>query len=118
MPLVSLAGKKSFYTRDINLLAITPRYEDRLLGFYLPMTFNTNYQFWIGGAFRFGPLLLGIHNWGNLFAKNKMQNGGGYLALTFRPGNKHAKSENDNNSGMERDKLPRKLRKQLGCPVL
>jgi hypothetical protein len=118
LPLVDLAGKKNLFTRDINLFALTPRYEDRFFGFYLPITFNTNNQFWIGGAFRIGPLLLGIHNWGNLFAKNKLQNGGGYLAFTFRPGNKHTRSTNENSSGMERDKLPRKLRKQLSCPVL
>jgi len=31
-------------------------------------------------------LLLGVHNWANLFSKNKLQNGGGYLAIVIRPG--------------------------------
>jgi hypothetical protein len=50
------------------------------------MHFNTKEQFWLGGAIKAGPLLLGVHNWANLFSKNKMQNGGAYLALVIRPG--------------------------------
>ena len=70
---------------DLNLLTITPRWETRRLGFFLPIQFNTKQQLWVGGAVKLGPLLLGVHNWANVFSKNKMQNGGGYLALVLRP---------------------------------
>jgi hypothetical protein len=98
--LSSLSGSQWRLT-ELNLLTVTPRWEIRRLGFYLPMHFNTKEQFWIGGAIKAGPLLLGIHNWANVFAKNKMQNGGAYLALIIRPG---ASSSSDRTD------------KRLSCP--
>jgi hypothetical protein len=83
--LSSLSGSQWRLT-ELNLLTVTPRWETRRLGFYMPMHFNTKEQFWIGGAIKAGPLLLGVHNWANIFSKNKMQNGGAYLALVIRPG--------------------------------
>lgn len=72
------------HVTEINLLTITPRWETRKWGAYLPLSFNTNNQFWIGGAFKAGPLLIGVHNWSNVFSKKKIQNGGGYIALVLR----------------------------------
>jgi hypothetical protein len=97
--------------RDMNLLAFTPRWETKTLGIYMPVLINNKGQFWVGGAFKAGPLLLGVHNWANVFAKNKIQRGGMYLALTFRPGKKH-----DKESRTQNEKLPRKLRQSLDCP--
>jgi hypothetical protein len=76
--------KKRLAVTELNLLTITPRWETKRWGFYLPISYNTEGKFWIGGAFKLGPLLLGVHNWANVFAKNKIQNGGGYLALVIR----------------------------------
>lgn len=81
-----LAGDKRLYVKETNLLAVTPRWETRNWGFYMPVLYNTEKQLRIGGAVKAGPLLLGIHNWATLFAKNRMQNGGGYLALVIRAG--------------------------------
>jgi hypothetical protein len=97
--------------RDMNLLALTPRWETKTLGVYMPVLISNRGQFWVGGAFKAGPLLLGVHNWANVFSKNKMQRGGLYLALTFRPGKKH-----DKESRTKNEKLPRKLRQSLDCP--
>lgn len=83
--LSSLARNK-LRVSELNMLTITPRWEIRRFGFFMPMMLNAEGKFWVGGAFKVGPLLLGIHNWGNVFSKNKMQNGGGYLALVIRPG--------------------------------
>ena len=69
---------------DLNLVTITPRWETRTLGAYLPIQYNSNNQFWIGGAFKAGPLLIGVHNWARIFSKSAAQNGGGYVALIFR----------------------------------
>jgi hypothetical protein len=61
--------------------------------------------------------LLGVHNFANLFAKNKMHNGGAYLALTFRPLNKR-ESEKERGSGREKGKRNKGRRSgELGCPV-
>ena len=95
----------------MNLLAITPRWELRSIGAYLPISMNIKHQFWIGGAFKAGPVLLGTHNLANLFSKNKSQNGGVYLALTIRPGKKRDRQENSRS-----ERLPRKLRRSLDCP--
>lgn len=83
--LSSLSGSQ-WRLSELNMLTITPRWETKRWGFYLPVQFNTKEQFWVGGAFKAGPLLVGIHNWANVFAKNKMQNGGAYIAIVIRPG--------------------------------
>ena len=83
--LSSLSGSQ-WRLSELNMLTITPRWETRRLGFYLPVQFNTKDKLWIGGAFKAGPLLVGIHNWANVFSKNKMQNGGAYIAIVIRPG--------------------------------
>jgi hypothetical protein len=78
---------KQFYTKDLTLLSLTPRWETRRLGAYLPIQVTTQGKLWVGGAVKAGPLLMGVHNWMNIFAKNKMQNGGFYLAFVLRPKN-------------------------------
>ena len=64
-----------------------------------------------GGAFRAGPLLLGTHNLANLFSKKSVQNGGLYLALTFRLGSKH-----DRNQEASNGKLNKQQERNLNCP--
>ncbi|MBS1620503.1 MAG: hypothetical protein JSS80_02610 [Bacteroidetes bacterium] len=110
---VNSAINKKLLLKQMNLIAITPRWENRTFGVYLPVQFNQAKQFWIGGAFKAGPVLLGIHNWANLFSKNSMQNGGIYLAVTIRPG-----SSNDKTSRYNNEKLSRREIKRLNCPSL
>lgn len=76
---------KQLFTKQITLLALTPRWETRNLGGYLPLTVTTDGKVWVGGAVKAGPVVLGVHNWGNVFSKQKIQNGGFYLALVIRP---------------------------------
>ena len=75
---------KHLRTRELNVLSVTPRWETSLLGVYLPVQVNAQGQLWIGTAFKAGPLLLGIHDWRSLMSKNKIFNGGAYLALVVR----------------------------------
>lgn len=86
--LSSLAGTDKLYSSEISLLTVTPRWETKKFGLYLPIQLNTEQQFWIGGAIKAGPLLFGLHNLAYIFSKKKIQTGGGYLALVIRPGNK------------------------------
>jgi hypothetical protein len=74
------------FTKEITFLAVTPRWETKSLGGYLPLTVTTDGRIWVGGAAKAGPLLFGVHNWGTVFSKTKSQNGGFYLALVLRPG--------------------------------
>ena len=113
LPLISLVSKNTLFIKDINLLALTPRWETKSLGAYLPILFNSKNQLWLGGAFKAGPVLFGIHNLGNLFLKNKTQTGGLYLAFTVRPGKKH-----DQGNGYSRDKLTGKVKRSMQCPKL
>lgn len=81
----SIVKKRWFYVTEMNLITITPRWETRKLGAYLPLTINTSGQFWIGAAVKAGPLVFGLHNLGYVFSQKSIQNGGGYLALIIRP---------------------------------
>lgn len=86
---LNLGGSNSgrhLFTKEITLLSVTPRWETKKLGAYLPVQVTTDGRVWVGGAFKAGPLLLGIDNWLNLISKNKMANGGIYLALVIKPG--------------------------------
>jgi len=79
-------GGNRLFTKEITLLAVTPRWETRNLGGYLPIQVTTDGKVWVGGAFKAGPILLGVHNWADIFTKTHLQNGGFYLALVIHPG--------------------------------
>ena len=109
--LSAFVNKNVLALKDMNLAALTPRWELRSLAAYIPIVYNTRKQVWVGGAFRVGPLLLGTHNLANVFAKNTNQTGGAYLALTLRPGKLY-----DRGAHYPGDKLSRKARRRLNCP--
>lgn len=111
IPLQAVIPKKIRSLKDINLLALTPRWELKSVGAYLPILLNNRNQLWVGGAFKAGPLLLGTHNLGSLLSKNKFQRGGLYLAFTVRP-----KKLYDREAHYPTNKLPKKDRQRLDCP--
>ena len=80
----SLSSGPNKRVKDMNLVTLTPRWETRKKGFYLPVYFNTRNQLWVGGAVRLGPVLFGVHNWSNIFSTRKIQRGGGYLAIILK----------------------------------
>lgn len=80
----SLSSGPNKRVNDMNVVTLTPRWEIRKKGFYLPVYFNTRNQLWIGGAVRLGPVLFGVHNWSNIFSTKKIQRGGGYLAIILK----------------------------------
>ncbi len=82
--LSSLSSGPNKQVKDINVLTLTPRWETKKKGLYLPIYYNSRNQLWVGGAIRIGPLLFGIHNWSNIFSTKKIQRGGGYLALILK----------------------------------
>ncbi len=83
---INLLGDQRLYVRNMNAIRLTPRWETRRLGAYLPLLYNAQNQFWVGAAIKVGPLLLGVHNLGNVFGKTSMANGGGYITINIRPG--------------------------------
>ncbi len=74
-------------TRELSLLTITPRWETLVWGIYFPLQYNTQGQFWMGAAFKIGPLVAGIHSLG-ILKKDPLLNGGGYLMMSIHPFNK------------------------------
>lgn len=86
--LTSVAGSTQLKSSEISLLTVTPRWETRRYGVYLPVQMNAERQFWVGAAVKAGPLLMGVHNLGYIFSTKKLQDGGGYLALVLRPGSR------------------------------
>ncbi len=54
-----------------NSITITPRYETGIYGAYLPIFYNFLGDTDVGLAGRYGPLTLGTHSLGTLFAKEK-----------------------------------------------
>jgi hypothetical protein len=79
------AGKNSYVLKESKFLTVTPRWETKKLGFFAPVQINRHGNFWIGGAMKAGPLLIGTHNLLNIFSKNKFLGSGAYIALTIRP---------------------------------
>lgn len=81
-------GSLALKTNEINLVTITPRWEKRNIGFYLPIQFNNEHQIWVGGAFKLGPLIMGVHSL-DFYKWFKMGtqtfNGGFYLMLNVFP---------------------------------
>lgn len=77
---------KLLFTKEMTLLAVTPRWEKRSIGAYLPLTVTTDGKIWLGAAGKLGPLIGGVHNLGTIFSKSKAANGGFYLSFVIRPG--------------------------------
>lgn len=98
--LSGIFGKKWLYVKEMNALVVTPRWELRKWGAYMPISYNVQNQLWVGAAVKLGPLLFGLHNLAYIFSKKSIHNGGGYITLTLR-------APNDSGSGSSR---------QLNCP--
>ncbi|MBW8687692.1 DUF5723 family protein [Chitinophaga rhizophila] len=72
-------------TYVISYFQVTPRYDARFVGGYLPMSVNRNGQFDAGVGLRLGPLVIGSTTMlSNLFQKNKNRLDG-FLALRIIP---------------------------------
>lgn len=78
-------AKSRIAVQESRLFSITPRWETRKLGIYLPIQYNRHGNLWIGGALKAGPILLGTHNLLNALSKNKYLASGAYIAITIRP---------------------------------
>ena len=77
---------KRLVVKDMTLLTLTPRWETKKWGLYMPLQVTTDGKFWVGGAAKAGPVLFGIHNMLTVISKSRAANAGLYLALVIRPG--------------------------------
>mgnify|MGYP003338635703 CR=1 FL=1 len=92
--LSSLYSRNDLYVKELNFLTVTPRWETRHWGAYLPLSFNGKKQFWVGGALKAGPLVVGLYNLSYLLSEKNLQNGGGYLSLVLHSKDLTPKSKN------------------------
>ena len=84
--LFSTANYSKLLTRELNLVTLTPKWETVLLGFYMPIQYNTQGNLWMGIACKLGPLTLGLHDIS--WMKNiHTINGGGYILFSLHPFN-------------------------------
>jgi len=85
--LVSDESPTKWRTREINRIAITPRWENQWLGVYLPFQLTAQGEAWMGAAIKLGPLTVGVHNFEFLKPLSREPNlrGGGYLLLSLHP---------------------------------
>ncbi len=82
-------------TRELNGLTVTPRWEKKNIGFYMPVQFNTQGNLLVGGAVKLGPLLIGLHNLDWLFGRMDKLRGGGYIAIHIKPKDSTEKTRMD-----------------------
>lgn len=99
--LPSLLAKDKLFVQESQVLAITPRWETKRLGIYMPLQYNRQGNVWVGGAVRIGPLLMGSHHLLNAFSRKNNISGGAYLALIIHPSQLRVSGRN----------------KQYECPV-
>lgn len=94
--LFSDATPHKWRTNDNNLLAITPRWEKRALGFFLPIQLTHQGHFWLGAAVKLGPLTVGLHSLEltKALAREPNLRGGGYLLFSIHPFGKKKVSNN------------------------
>jgi hypothetical protein len=72
-------------TYVVSYFQVTPRYDSRYIGGYLPLSVNRNGQFDAGVGLRLGPLVIGSSTMlSNLFQKNKNRLDG-FIALRIIP---------------------------------
>jgi hypothetical protein len=53
------SGSKAYASQYYNAVAITPRFENKLLGVYVPLTYNALTEFTAGASFRVGGFFFG-----------------------------------------------------------
>ena len=85
--LLSDANSKHWRTRENNLLGVTPRWEGRALGIFLPVQLTQQGEVWVGAAAKIGPLTIGLHQFEitRPLIREPRLRGGGYVLLSIHP---------------------------------
>ncbi len=66
-------------------LSVTPRFEHRIFGGYVPVVFNNWNDFNVGLAGRVGPLVIGTENIGSIFSSSDFRSTEFFVALKLNP---------------------------------
>lgn len=78
----TLVKKENYFNNNrLNLISLTPRFERKKIGFYLPVSYSHLGKLGVGTGLKIGPLILGSGSiLTNLFSRNT-QNANIYLAI-------------------------------------
>lgn len=105
------AGRRDITkTYALTQFNITPRYETRIFGAYLPLTINHNGQADVGAGIRIGPLLIGSGTIFTNLLERRIDHAEAFVALRL---NSSMFERGDGNGGG----IFRMRKRQLGCPV-
>ena len=85
IPIVGSKWNTTKNVTEITHLIVTPRWDTRLAGVYLPLMVTSMGQVMPGIAVRAGPIVAGIHDLTRLGKSNDLDRGGYYIALSFSP---------------------------------
>ncbi len=77
-------NKSEYVFKDISYVTLTPRYEKRRFGLYVPVSFNSKTKWNIGAALRMGPLIVGVQRLNTFNNSNDLQNTSAYFSLLIR----------------------------------
>jgi outer membrane protein OmpA-like peptidoglycan-associated protein len=72
-PFTALNKDAKFRIPAPKFVAITPRWESRFMGLYVPITINDKKDVMAGATFRFGPAFIGTNNLLTLIKKDNIQ---------------------------------------------
>lgn len=72
----------TYHLHTLNYAVVTPRWENKHFGAYLPLYVNQYGKGMIGAAVRVGPLLVGLHDVAYPF-QHEFSQGGAYMALVI-----------------------------------
>ncbi|MFN8316920.1 MAG: DUF5723 family protein, partial [Chitinophagales bacterium] len=113
----SIYPKQTQGVQYTSLVRLTPKYDHKWFGFYLPMTVDFQSNFSMGLGMRLGPLTIGVTNFIGLFNNTKSE--GIYFALKASVPQKFRPKDRDKDKiSNQFDKCPKKPGPcaTQGCP--
>lgn len=105
-------------TNGISEFSITPRFEHKWFGFYLPYSVNTHGNNHLGAGVRLGPLVVGTNDFLPLAGKAKIYDANIYASLSI-PVFKKLRDKDKDHVSRKKDECRKKAGTwpNLGCPV-
>lgn len=104
-------------TRSISEFSITPRFEHKWIGFYLPASINSHGNPHLGAGLRLGPLVVGTYDITPLFAKTNIYDANFYMSLSM-PITRKLRDKDGDHVSNKKDKCKKEQGTwaTLGCP--
>jgi outer membrane protein OmpA-like peptidoglycan-associated protein len=104
-------------TRSISEFSLTPRFEHKWIGFYLPVSINSHGNPHLGAGLRLGPLVVGTYDITPLAGKATIYDANFYMALSM-PITRKLRDKDGDHVSNKKDQCPKEKGTwaTLGCP--